>query len=159
MRKLRRLRAEKGLTMDALEARTGVSKRTISEIERGMRAPQILTLAKLAGALGVDVDELAEEEAPKATAPKPSGPDDKRALGEFLLSVIERGTAGAPPVEELSDEELAAYQRAREQVDATGQPGVSATFVPEISPEVAEAARLLMEEYQRAREASEAGRK
>lgn len=66
MRKLRRLRAEKGLTMDALEERTGVSKRTISEIERGMRVPHTLTLAKLAEALGVDLDDLVEEpEAPK----------------------------------------------------------------------------------------------
>ena len=71
MRKLRRLRAEKGLTMDALEERTGVSKRTISELERGMRAPQALTLAKIAAALGVDLDELLEEEAPKAPAPPP----------------------------------------------------------------------------------------
>jgi transcriptional regulator with XRE-family HTH domain len=74
VRKLRRIRAEKGLTMDALEERTGVSKRTISEIERGMRDPQTLTLAKLANALGVDLDELVEEEAPKAQAPPP--PED-----------------------------------------------------------------------------------
>jgi transcriptional regulator with XRE-family HTH domain len=71
VRKLRRIRAEKGLTMDALEERTGVSKRTISEIERGMRDPQTLTLAKLANALGVDLDELVEEEAPKSQAPPP----------------------------------------------------------------------------------------
>ncbi len=69
MRKLRRIRAEKGLTMDTLEERTGVSKRTISEIERGKRTPQALTLAKLAGALGVHIDELLEEEAPKGRAP------------------------------------------------------------------------------------------
>jgi transcriptional regulator with XRE-family HTH domain len=57
--------------MDALEERTGVSKRTISEIERGMRIPQTLTLAKLANALGVDLDELVEDEARKAPAPPP----------------------------------------------------------------------------------------
>ncbi len=73
MKRLKRIRAAKGLTMDALEERTGVSKRTISEIERGMRIPHTLTLAKLANALGVDLDELVEEEAPKA--PAPSSPD------------------------------------------------------------------------------------
>jgi len=57
--------------MDALEERTGVSKRTISEIERGMRTPQTLTLAKLANALSVDLDELLEEDSPKAQAPLP----------------------------------------------------------------------------------------
>ncbi len=85
MKKLRRIRAEKGLTMDALEERTGVSKRTISEIERGMRTPQTLTLAKLANALGVKLDDLLEEEAPKASGPArqpkleepPAGPTDE----------------------------------------------------------------------------------
>ncbi len=81
MRKLRRLRAEKGLTMDALEERTGVSKRTISELERGMRAPQALTLAKIARALGVDLDELLEEESPKVQAPPPLDSSDER--GEY----------------------------------------------------------------------------
>ena len=78
MRKLRRLRAEKGLTMDALEERTGVSKRTISELERGMRAPQALTLAKLAAALGVDIDDLLEDEAPKVPAPPPLELEEQR---------------------------------------------------------------------------------
>jgi transcriptional regulator with XRE-family HTH domain len=61
--------------MDALEERTGVSKRTISEIERGMRTPQTLTLAKLASALDVNLDDLLEEEAPKAPSSSPVAPD------------------------------------------------------------------------------------
>jgi transcriptional regulator with XRE-family HTH domain len=64
--------------MDALEERTGVSKRTISEIERGMREPQPLTLAKLANALGVDLDDLLEEEAPKVSALSPEEVDGGR---------------------------------------------------------------------------------
>lgn len=54
--------------MDALEERTGVSKRTISEIERGKRTPQTLTLVKLATGLGVDLDDLEEEESQKDIA-------------------------------------------------------------------------------------------
>jgi transcriptional regulator with XRE-family HTH domain len=69
VRKLRRIRAEKGLTMDALEERAGVSKRTISEIERGKRAPQTITLAKLAHALGVELDDLLEEHPKVRTEP------------------------------------------------------------------------------------------
>ncbi len=70
--------------MDALEERTGVSKRTISEIERGMRTPQTLTLAKLANALDVSLDELLEEESPKAPsrssreAPDDQAPEEER---------------------------------------------------------------------------------
>ncbi len=56
--------------MDTLEERAGVSKRTISEIERGVRTPHTLTLAKLANALEVDLDELLEDEAPKGRAPQ-----------------------------------------------------------------------------------------
>jgi transcriptional regulator with XRE-family HTH domain len=56
--------------MDTLEERAGVSKRTISEIERGVRTPHTLTLAKLANALEVDLDELLEDEAPKDRAPQ-----------------------------------------------------------------------------------------
>jgi transcriptional regulator with XRE-family HTH domain len=87
VKKLRRIRAEKGLTMDTLEERTGVSKRTISEIERGMRTPQTLTLAKLANALGVKLDDLLEEEAPKTPGParqpdtEPAGPTDEARQG------------------------------------------------------------------------------
>jgi transcriptional regulator with XRE-family HTH domain len=99
VRKLKRLRAEKGLTMDALEERTGVSKRTISEIERGMRAPQALTLAKLAGALGVDMGELHEEETPKVSsrlssekAPEEASEEERREREreEDLVAVVAR---------------------------------------------------------------------
>lgn len=73
--------------MDALEERTGVSKRTISELERGMRAPQALTLAKLAAALGVDIDDLLEDEAPKAPAPPPLELEKQRGGEEERHSV------------------------------------------------------------------------
>lgn len=88
MRKLRRIRAEKGLTMDTLEERAGVSKRTISEIERGVRTPHTLTLAKLANALEVDLDELLEDEAPKVEAPPSPEPEkvseEQRRLAGYV---------------------------------------------------------------------------
>ncbi len=95
MKKLRRIRAEKGLTMDALEERTGVSKRTISEIERGMRTPQTLTLAKLANALDVNLHDLLEDEGPKGTAPHSSKPEkvsdeERRARVEDLAALVRR---------------------------------------------------------------------
>ncbi|MDP8951725.1 MAG: helix-turn-helix domain-containing protein [Actinomycetota bacterium] len=87
--------------MDTLEERSGVSKRTISEIERGLRAPQTLTLAKLANALGVALEEILEDDShsPKAGAPSASGlPDEEsveqqRALfgswGQYLGHLID----------------------------------------------------------------------
>ncbi len=74
--------------MDALEERTGVSKRTISEIERGMRTPQTLTLAKLANALDVSLDELLEEESPKERRSSREAPDDQAVEERRLLNRI-----------------------------------------------------------------------
>ena len=60
MRNLRLIRARKGLTIRDLEELTGVSKDSISAIERGTREPRAITLVKLADALGVEVDEIEE---------------------------------------------------------------------------------------------------
>ncbi len=114
MRKLRRIRAEKGLTMDTLEERAGVSKRTISEIERGVRTPHTLTLAKLANALEVDLDELLEDEAPKVEAPpSPDLPKEGGAGAEALLAWLEHLDLTLERAEELRSEfrELAEYTR------------------------------------------------
>jgi len=73
MKALQRLRAEQQLTLRELEDRSGVSAEAISAIERGTRKPQLLTLGKLARALDVDIEQLAEEQpSPKASAPTPS---------------------------------------------------------------------------------------
>ncbi len=113
MRKLRRIRAEKGLTMDTLEERAGVSKRTISEIERGVRTPHTLTLAKLANALEVDLDELLEDEAPKGRSPHPenwasSYPDEgfRRAVEEAPTEELReaiKSHVGNRPAQTLED--------------------------------------------------------
>lgn len=63
----RRLRAERGrqgLSMRELTAKSGVPPTAISEIERGVRKrPRVTTLAKLAKALDIPVEDLLEEEA------------------------------------------------------------------------------------------------
>lgn len=59
--RLRVLRAERRLTLREVEARTGVAKETISDIERGVRHPQDRTLAKLADFYGVPVEDLLKE--------------------------------------------------------------------------------------------------
>lgn len=48
-----RLRKEKGLTQEDVEARSGFSQQYLSGLERGQRNPTIITLYELSQALGV----------------------------------------------------------------------------------------------------------
>jgi transcriptional regulator with XRE-family HTH domain len=59
-RKLRVLRAERGLTLREAEQLTGVDKDTLSKIERGLRHPYDVTLSKLARGYEVSVVDLLE---------------------------------------------------------------------------------------------------
>ncbi|WP_441280783.1 helix-turn-helix domain-containing protein [Tardiphaga sp. 862_B3_N1_1] len=53
-----RLRREKGLTQEEIEARSGFSQQYLSGLERGLRNPTIITLYELAQALGVSHVDL-----------------------------------------------------------------------------------------------------
>lgn len=57
-RNFARLRREKGLTQEDLEARSGFSQQYLSGLERGKRNPSIVTLYEIAQALGVSHVEL-----------------------------------------------------------------------------------------------------
>src|SRR5215218_8438883 len=61
-RKLRMLRAREGITLAEVEERSGVTRESIGELERGKRIPFGSTLQKLARAYGVTIAELLEEE-------------------------------------------------------------------------------------------------
>ena len=82
---IRRLRDEKGWNQTELGFRADTSPSIISLIENGKRNPSTATLAKIAGALGVEVVELF----PKATrrsSPEPSlfnGLGDERRLLDY----------------------------------------------------------------------------
>jgi transcriptional regulator with XRE-family HTH domain len=58
--KLRVLRAERGITVREAATLTGCAKETISEFERGLRKPQLLTLGKIAKGYGIPISELLE---------------------------------------------------------------------------------------------------
>jgi transcriptional regulator with XRE-family HTH domain len=76
--RLRVLRAERGLTVRQVAELSGVAKETISQVERGERHPYDRTLAKLAHAYGVPVEELLKEPAlalGKAKAPTTGRPE------------------------------------------------------------------------------------
>jgi DNA-binding XRE family transcriptional regulator len=56
---LRVYRDLRGLTQNDLAGRAGVNRVTVAEIETGRKQGSVSTLRKLAGALGVAVDDLA----------------------------------------------------------------------------------------------------
>jgi transcriptional regulator with XRE-family HTH domain len=57
-RNFARLRREKGLTQEDVEARSGFSQQYLSGLERGRRNPSIITLYEIAQALEVSHIEL-----------------------------------------------------------------------------------------------------
>uniref|UniRef100_UPI0006473FBD helix-turn-helix domain-containing protein n=1 Tax=Kocuria sp. ZOR0020 TaxID=1339234 RepID=UPI0006473FBD len=67
-RRLRHLRAQKNLTLDALAGRVGVTASHLSLVENGHREPKLSLLAELAGALGTTLDDLLAAEAPSRRA-------------------------------------------------------------------------------------------
>ena len=61
-RNFARLRREKGLTQEQVEARSGYSQQYLSSLERGRRNPTVITLFELSQALGVSHIELVKPE-------------------------------------------------------------------------------------------------
>src|SRR5437899_11278766 len=74
--RVRELRAQRGLSLDALARKSGVSRSMISLIERGESSPTAVVLEKLAAGLGVMLASLFD--APAAAAQAPSGPLARR---------------------------------------------------------------------------------
>ncbi|MCW3837083.1 helix-turn-helix domain-containing protein [Sphingomonas canadensis] len=57
-RNVRALRAETGLSQDEFADKVGVHRTYMSGIERGVRAPTIIVVEKIAKALGVSAGKL-----------------------------------------------------------------------------------------------------
>ena len=55
---LRRLRADAGLTQEELAFRAAIHRTQVSLLEGGGRMPRVLTLVRLAGALGATTNDL-----------------------------------------------------------------------------------------------------
>jgi transcriptional regulator with XRE-family HTH domain len=67
--RLRSLRADRGLTLEALAERAGVSRSMISLVERGESSPTAAVLARLAAGLGVTLASLFAGEARTDASP------------------------------------------------------------------------------------------
>lgn len=63
---VKRLRAEQGLSLDALAKSSGVSKSRLGQIERGEANPSIATLWQIAHALRVEFTALVHTEEPES---------------------------------------------------------------------------------------------
>jgi len=57
-RNFKRLRRQKGLTQEQFAERSGFSQQYVSDLERGLRNPTVVTVYELAQALGVSHLEL-----------------------------------------------------------------------------------------------------
>ena len=57
-RRVRALRRERGLTLDGLARRSGVSRAMISKLERGEKNPTLVVAAKVAEGLGVSLSQV-----------------------------------------------------------------------------------------------------
>ena len=68
--RIRDLRRDRGLSLEAVAARTQLSIGFLSQIERGLSSPSLRVLATLADALGVGIAALFS---PKANAEAPAG--------------------------------------------------------------------------------------
>jgi transcriptional regulator with XRE-family HTH domain len=60
--RVRATRLERGLSLDDLAARSGVSRSMVSEIERGRKVPTIVVLDRIASALGTSLARLVQPE-------------------------------------------------------------------------------------------------
>jgi transcriptional regulator with XRE-family HTH domain len=106
--RLYRVRLERGLSLRQAAAQTGVTKETISDLERALRHPHPPTLAKIAAGYGVEISDLLgplEEPAPKAAAPSTSGQPrgDRRWSFEPPESVERRLSLFAQAIVDAAD--------------------------------------------------------
>ena len=90
MRKVRRLRQERGWNQTELAFHAELAPSVISQIETGKRDPSAATLRKLADALDVGVPDLFERwQDLKAQAPLPfDTPEDEEAREWRLLGYV-----------------------------------------------------------------------
>src|SRR5207245_9689579 len=75
--RVRELRAQRGLSLDALARKSGVSRSMISLIERGESSPTAVVLERLAA--GLVVLQASQFDAPAGTPLTPRGPVDRWA--------------------------------------------------------------------------------
>jgi transcriptional regulator with XRE-family HTH domain len=119
--RLRALRANQGLTLDALAERAGVSRSMISLVERGESSPTAAVLDRLAAGLGVTLASLFAD-GERADAPPVSRHAEQVAWRDPETGYVRRNLSppGFPSPIELVEVELPAG--ARVVYDSAGTP-------------------------------------
>jgi transcriptional regulator with XRE-family HTH domain len=101
--RLRQLRQRKGITLQELATKTGISKSTLSRLESGQRKPSLELLLPVVAALGIALDEI-------VTSPRIDDPrvllKSTRTDGRILTPLSQR--PGKPQAFKIS---IAAHER------------------------------------------------
>ena len=122
-KRLRVLRAERGLTITRAAELAGVTRETLRELELGRRTSHEPTLAKIANAYGIPVAELVELEesvAPLAEAPKPHSPAATETKEEERRVIPQREEGLKRHIEfmsRLKDQRAAEVEEAEQSAD------------------------------------------
>lgn len=124
--RLRNLRAERGLTLEALAERAGVSRSMISLVERGESSPTAAVLDRLAAGLGVTLASLFAEGA-RADASPLSRRADQVTWRDPETGYLRRNLspAGFPSPIELAEIVLPAGARVAYDTPGTRAVGIS----------------------------------
>ncbi len=102
--RIRALRADRGLTLDALAGLAGVSRAMLSRIERGDSSPTAQMLVKICGGLGITLSALfaATETPPTPLARRASQPTWRDpASGYVRRNVSPAGTGSSVDIAEV----------------------------------------------------------
>ena len=110
--RLRILRAREGLTLTEASERIGITRHTLSSLERGGQEPHYPTLAKIAKGYGVPVEELLEEPVSLAEASQETGRLEEERLEE------ERLEAESPEDPQQWERVLASVRERQSEVEA-----------------------------------------
>jgi transcriptional regulator with XRE-family HTH domain len=86
--RLRILRAREGLTLTEASERIGITRHTLSSLERGGQEPHYPTLHKIADGYGVAVEDLLEEPAVAGRAAAPIGAEQAEALTAKVAEIL-----------------------------------------------------------------------
>lgn len=101
--RIRALRADRSLTLDALAALAGVSRAMLSRIERGDSSPTAQLLVKICGGLGITLSALFAAETPPSPLSRRAGQPTWRdpATGYVRRNVSPAGTGSSVDIAEV----------------------------------------------------------
>ena len=120
--RVRQIRADNGLALDALAERSGVSRSMISLIERGESSPTAVVLEKLAAGLGVPLASLFD--APAAPADPVSRRKTQLEWRDPASGYVRRNVSPAGFPSPLQIVEVVFHAGARVDYETGPRPGV-----------------------------------